>query len=764
MFIIARYSKVRHSSISGAIEYQFGHLANSTEIGHLKETPGYLAPDGGITPFLQHPDLWREVGWDPESQPFSPQLAQALLHGTDLGGRRLTTPRPGGKGYQDARELLITVPTEVSHYLATQDPMISVSIMRDLFDEAVRQIEALCVRRRVGGGEYKWEGARSLSLGYLHAESRAGEPELHLHIWSFAPAMTQRGEWRTRDNRAHLEALQGFGFYPDFINRQCGRAHLTQVVVEACQRHRINVVINREFAGAEARVPHGASVSGPGRAPIPAGSIRTTRQPIVLAEQALVTSLGARPFTPRESQIISAFQGSKPEATPVHHHRQYFLWKLSHHGFLDQDGRIAIGRELRHAWAGVELGMAIAEAHLEAASVLSLAYADALGIVRRDRRSICDHIGQPFRASRADAITEWKEQIIGAMRWAMFEAGIDLGNRSGPTPTRPSQFLLSVLSNAGWIRRRSHANRPQTFEVTKYGLAEFERAYSSSLSPDSNCNESLGAMFCMGSSHQISQGSLPTITQTPGIDWGRTAIQAYDLRAPRPRLGNESKSSEVPYRDRRVRLSIPGRAWMESTSSPRELHDERSWGSTPDPLSDRPHPSVLGVLPDGHPIGSLSTGGRQQLSANPWAHSYASGIPLYGDGYNPDGDVAFAADAPRSEGPSLQPRINRPGERGLHEHHSGLGCRIHLGAHSALRATSIDGISDEESILRGPALMRPLRVDRRIQKSVMADYRTLLHSMGAFEDPNRSTNLPVPRPDISKPTISSPAPPSIRIR
>lgn len=764
MFVLARYSPVGHHSLRGACDYQFGHLAQSNELGHLVDEPEYLDLSQMIAPFFLHADLWKEVGWDPHHDCFPMELTEALLLGTSLDGRRLTTPKPGGKGFQDARELLITIPTEVSHCLASLHPAFSRRIMRDVYVEAVRQIESGCVRQRTGAGNQAWRPARSLSLGYLHALNKAGEPSLHLHIWTFAPAKDHSGKWRTRDNRAHLEMLQGCGFHPDYIHRNCGRALLTNVLVSACMRNGVKVDLHREFAGSEPRMPHGATVVAPDGRMLLAGSVQTVRQPKVIAHEAIKAILGASPFTERERALINGHQGMDPGKLPIHCRREYFKWKLSHHGFLSPNGSLLSGRELREAWAELNRSVAIAELHLHAASVLSPAYSAALTHVQVWRKSQCHDLGIPFRPPDLIALTEWQWAIHNAMAWAARQARVPNEVPGIEAPVRPPQFLLSILTNAGWIKRHSNGNRPQTFWTTADGITELRRALSSGINSDLGRHAGMGTMHCLRPDPTVpkSLSSAPSAVTT--IFRGGADLQSHGLRNARLGMGADRQSLAVPPRIGVHRLSIPGRSRMEGLQAPGNPDPQGDLRLLASGLPHLTHFRFLGSVQGQPTVGPISAHrGHRVPGATLWAHSYAVRLSGNDPGNDPN---RIPPPPPNTSNPrdhALPTGGSAADQRCLSPHRSSVRTGRHLGSNPPMTSSRAAGESLQESILFGSAFTRLRHRSLRPGKQVKADYRELLTSMGAFEPNYRERSLSAPMIGPQTPSVPSHAKPIPRM-
>lgn len=488
MLILARYTPVTARSAEGVVGYVGGHLQASPEVGGLAAAPGYLSKDGQVLPIALNPELWRQVGWNSESTPLPPAaLMGALTRGQDMEGNQLVRvgrPKDSEVPFRAPRELVVTIPSEVSEALLQHGPEASLRVMRQYLDEALRQIESQAVRIRRGGGTRIWAPAKTLSLAYVHAENRLGETHLHLHIYTFGPALDQTGTWRTRDNQAHLLALQGRVPFlphkgevlPPFETRSQppapGRFGLSKTLQKACQEEGLKVDMDLRFAWqAPPKTAHGATVNLPDGTRIKAGSLHRQRRAEILAAQELRAIMGAPSLTAREIEKLRKHTGKLPKDIPNIKRRDLFWEKANALGLLDPKGGVLPESQLHDRLREVEARMAEAQVRLEAAAALPSPYPAAAHLLAGARDHLASTVpGISPQASTQNARIRWTQDYEATLR-IVVEAGTEGLTTQGLD--KPTRNLLSKLKAAGLLQMEK-TNGRAIYNLTPAGLARVE--------------------------------------------------------------------------------------------------------------------------------------------------------------------------------------------------------------------------------------------------------------------------------------------------
>lgn len=529
MLLPAKTNEQKPSSLPGQVEYIFGHLAHTAEAGPFMEVEGYLDQAFQVKPLLSHPDLFSRVGWD-GSGPLPPSLVRGLLHGQDLHGNQLSHPRPGGHGVQLGKEIIIPFPSELSELLYRQPPQIAYAIVTEVFRELVGLIDDQAVRVRVGHGEQEWREAQCLTLGYPHFMNHLGEPEVHLHDWTFAPALDPAGQWRTRDSAAFLRDLQGRRLDLDLAAEVSGRRALTDRMVEACRAQGIDVDLSYRFASQMGRAPHGATVSVPGLV-IAAGETKTERHAQIVAAQHAKAILGVQAPTRIELRRLLSHPGQPLGALPGKPSKA-LLSKLYTLGLVDENDRLLPDDGLRQALASVASRLEVAEVHLDACTSLPGSFVGAQKVIQERRSELLDALGMPIRSPSPEAITTWHEDYLSALAWA---------GRPGPAPPqdpdRPSWVLLRNLRTAGFISPKPSGER-DGYRLTDAGRTRLQRA--------SMAGPSLVAAERSGLGARLAGGSGPRIHR---VEEGRVGQQQAGASDPGPQGGRRDEvSARAPGR------------------------------------------------------------------------------------------------------------------------------------------------------------------------------------------------------------------------
>ena len=210
---------------SAVAAYVGGHLAPTLEAGDLQEAPGYLSREGTIIPLVSDPELWAEVGWDAGNHPLpSGEMIRNLTQGFDYEGNKLA-----GRGqFRVPKEVVFSLPSELSVALMELPATRRLKVMQALHRTWTRERNKVAVRI-MKDGDRNWAAARTLSLGFIHLENRAGEPSLHFHDYTFPVAKDLAGKWRAYENGKAASDMPSL------------RAKLTDAVIEACAEQGIKI-------------------------------------------------------------------------------------------------------------------------------------------------------------------------------------------------------------------------------------------------------------------------------------------------------------------------------------------------------------------------------------------------------------------------------------------------------------------------------------------------------------------------------------------
>ena len=344
----------------GAVDYLFKHLQSTKEVGELGRCAGYLSRKGQVKPVVINPDLWREVGWDPDREEQPPaSLLENLTRSRDRHERRLC----GGRAlFRAPKEVVITIPAELS--LALYDhPERAIELLLGMARTVIGEVERVAVRYRIGKERRLWKPGRLLCLVYVHAENRAGEVHYHAHVVIFLPAMVEDRTWRTWDN----------GRVVRFFSRPGGvRDKATNAMLRIAERFGLEVNLVRGTAADAPRVSPGATIFGAGTGGIEAGSLNRKRRVEILAAQEIKRVLGGLvPMTPRDLELVRKFTGQAIlQALPGDRRRQTLADKLNRLGLLTDDGCVLSKVELSKRLRIYEQDLALAQVQLEAGTSL----------------------------------------------------------------------------------------------------------------------------------------------------------------------------------------------------------------------------------------------------------------------------------------------------------------------------------------------------------------------------------------------------------
>lgn len=452
-------------SSAGVIEYFLGHLQETKEAGGLEGCIGYLSRDGHVRPEVHNPDLWLEVGWDPEKEELPPsELLHQLSRGYDLEGRQLTQSR----GFRQPKEILITLPAELSESLR-DCPETARAILREIVEAHLREVERAAVRIRTGGGNREWREARTLALYYIHAENRGGEIHYHAHVLTFIPAKAVDGTWRTWDNGRNVMRLSKPGG---------SREKATDAMLEAAKRFGLEVDLRRGMAAEAPGEAQGASVWTLDGRFIEAGSLNRARRVEILAAQEMKRELGdAVPLTPRELEIVRKLSGDRAvQDLSGERRRKALAEKLNKFGMLGKDGRILPKAELAEKLKDYEQKLAQAQVQLEAGVPgTGDPHWAAANLIQSRREQVAEVAGDPvdLTASAQTARIRWTKDYARILE--MVEAA--RGLRTEHLDKR-DRNLLSKLKKAGLLEAQK-VGRVNEYWITELGMARLCGAMAS---------------------------------------------------------------------------------------------------------------------------------------------------------------------------------------------------------------------------------------------------------------------------------------------
>ena len=552
LLILVKTNEEKPASLAAQMDYICGHLAGTTEAGPFLNMAGYLDRNGRVSPMISHPDLFARVGWS-ASAPFPLDLIQNLHLGMDIKGNSLTHLRPGGRGWQQGKEVIIPFPSELSELLSHMPPKIAYGIVGEVFHELVGLIDAEAVRVRIGGGRQEWQEARCLTLGYAHFLNHFYEPEVHLHAYPFAPALDARGLWLTRDNGAFTRNLQGSQLTPDMAAEDCGRRALTDRLVKACRARDIEVDLSYLFARQEGRVSHGATVSVP-EMTITAGEAPRERHAQIVASQHIKAIFGVQAPTSNELREILANPGQPLEGIRSKN-PQAFATKLRTLGLVDDGDRLLSGDNLRQALASVAHRLEIAEAHLAACTRLPGSFIVAEQVVQEHRSGLLGALDLPVGPPSPSAIATWRQDYLSALAWAGRP-----GSSPPQDPDRPSWVLLRDLRTAGFIIQNTSGDR-HGYHLTDAGRTRLQRASVAGPSLVPAQRSGLGA--------RLEGDSGPRIHRVDGERVGGHQAEPSDLGHQRGRRDEIPARTPSRWPSLGVGTSVPGaRPALENRLSP----------------------------------------------------------------------------------------------------------------------------------------------------------------------------------------------------
>lgn len=442
-------------SPSAVAVYVGGHLAPTLEAGDLEEVPGYLSREGTIVPMVSDPDLWREVGWDPGKHPLpSGKLIQNLTQGFDLKGHKLA-----GRGqFRAPREVVFSLPSELSVALMALPAVQRLGVMQDLHRAWTQERDKVAVRI-MRAGDRTWEAGRTLSLGFVHLEDRAGEPSLHFHDYAFAVAKDETGRWRAYDNGKVANDMPRL------------RAKLTDQAIASCARFGVQIDWPRGLARERDGQVQGVTVTLPSGRVIEAGSLSRTRRADILAAQSIRETLEVPALTPRELEIVRRETGKLPLEISGVRRRDYLVEKLNKLGLLDEAGRILPRQEVEGRLPRIAEGLEIAAAKLRE---IPLQGPRAEAVARVEQKIEAITVAVPEIAPQVQAA-----QAAGKLRWTVdYQRVMEMVAAAGTLRTdgltKPDRDLLSKMKKAG-VLEGEKINGRMEYRLSEVGRLRVSR-------------------------------------------------------------------------------------------------------------------------------------------------------------------------------------------------------------------------------------------------------------------------------------------------
>lgn len=456
-------------SAVGVADYFSKHLQSRKEAGALEGCVDYLSRSGRVKPLVHNPDLWRELGWDPDREDQPPAgLLQQLAQGCDRHRRRLTR---GRSLFRAPKEFVVTVPAELSQALFDH-PDRARTLLGGMVDRLLGEIEQVAIRQRVGKDKRIWKPGRLLCLIYLHAENRAGEVHYHAHVVIFLPAKAEDGSWRTWDNACSLNRLSKPGG---------GREKATNAMLRLAEQFGLEVVLVRGMAGDSPRMVPGATIFGAGTGGIAAGSLRRRRREEILAAQELKRVLGGVvPLTPRDLELVRRASGQKAiQALPKERRRQAIAKKLNDLGLLTDDGCVLPKVELAKRLRTYERDLALAQVQLEVGISLPgpgerEKHEAAASLVRAKREHVAAVVKEAsghevdLAASAKAARLRWTEDYTRTLL-LVHQAG-SMGLQTTGIGQR-ERNLLSKLKGAGHLYKEKQHGR-DAYHLSEFGTSK----------------------------------------------------------------------------------------------------------------------------------------------------------------------------------------------------------------------------------------------------------------------------------------------------
>lgn len=446
-------------SPTGVADYFGSHLQESREVGPLARHPGYLSKEGEVRPLALNPDLWAEVGWDPQKNPIPPrQLLISLPMGFDLEGNLIGQSRGL---YRAPKESMITLPSELSMALRER-PDLALRLLEIAVRAHVEDMELEAVRVRTGGGRREWRNAKTLTMAYIHAENRGSEVHFHAHVLTFSLAKDEQGAWRTFDNGRHVSRMS---------KPNGSRAKVTDAVIKEASSHGTKVFLDRGTVSLNPGKAHGATVVLESGQVIEAGSIPRQRRVEILAAKELRRELGAPPLTPRELERVRKHSGVLPGDLVGIKRPELLIRKLNALQLLDPEGRILPPEQLKSAVTRMEELMARAQTSvMTLSSATSVQASAAAEIIHGKRIAIAKQIhGISVESSQRSARIRWTKDytrilgmVIGAGPSGLTSEGLEKRDRD----------LLSKLHGARHLKGLKSMGR-MTYFPTDLGMMKF---------------------------------------------------------------------------------------------------------------------------------------------------------------------------------------------------------------------------------------------------------------------------------------------------
>ena len=517
-------------SPAGVADYFGSHLQESQEVGPLARHPGYLSKEGEVRPLALNPDLWAEVGWDPQMEPMPPrQLLISLPMGFDLEGNLIGQSRGL---YRAPKESMITLPSELSMALR-DDPDLAIQLLEKAVRAHVEDMELEAVRVRTGGGQREWHRARTLTLAYIHAENRGSEVHFHAHVLTFSLAKDEQGAWRTFDNGRQVSRMS---------KPNGSRAKVTDAVIKEAALHGIKLFLDRGTVSLNPGKAHGATVVLESGQVIEAGSIPRQRRVEILAAKELRRELGAPPLTPRELEKVRRHSGALPSDLEGIKRPELLICKLNALKLLDPEGRILPPGELNAAITRMEELMARAQTSVLTLSSATKTQATAAAeIIHGKRLALAKQVpGISVDGSLRSARIRWTKDytrilgmVIEAGSVGLSPEGIEKRDRDLLSKLHSARHLIGVKSKGRMTYFPTELGILKFSEVQDRILAASQQRYGGICLPPERTPPT---------SRRTRQEQTPTATHASSLAVNRQSGRDLKMERSAPKAINADKA------------------------------------------------------------------------------------------------------------------------------------------------------------------------------------------------------------------------------
>ncbi len=333
-------------SASGVIRYFKKHLMDPEEAGSLVRIPGYLDEQEQVVPIIVNRRLWELVGLEPGAA----QIPEDLLFHLPMGMDGFRNQVCGIHMFTRPKEHIITLHGESSESMK-DDPEVGLATIRQGVLTFVDELEATAVKISSNERINEYHRALTLTLAFIHALNRMGEPHLHAHVITFPMVFHPEVGWRCLSDQVLRKWLNS----PDGARAKVGKAYPEQAL-------KYGYIITFHEGLASPLLPHGATVRCPDGRLIEAGSVVRLRQAHLAAVRELKNHFSVNPLTQRELKLVHQHPGFHPRTVPRVKDPDGFVHKLSRLGLLNNEGRIldidmvhSVIRRIEHEMAMIQV-------------------------------------------------------------------------------------------------------------------------------------------------------------------------------------------------------------------------------------------------------------------------------------------------------------------------------------------------------------------------------------------------------------------------